>query len=215
MAHLPKRAFSSAHSDDVLLTPTVIDFPACHRSYCTAVFTERYPFVLSNVISPRPSVRVREYIFAQIYHRAFLTTRRRTRKSETGRCLRGPLIVTQRKLLFRNFGHSGPTKCYDTEQIVNTVRRLGRGALPMADLLTPIIRDVHIEPAHEVKKRSISQPVRILLSYDESVFSRASTIAIRLNKYGFYRRRLVVMLTMGASNPLRILYNAHRDLYQS
>ncbi|XP_032683731.1 leishmanolysin-like peptidase [Odontomachus brunneus] len=33
-----------------------------------------------------------------------------------------------------------------------------------------IIHGVHIEPAHEVKKRSISQPVRILLSYDESVF---------------------------------------------
>ncbi|KYN09810.1 hypothetical protein ALC57_18063 [Trachymyrmex cornetzi] len=75
-----------------------------------------------------------------------------------------------------------------------------------------IIHDVHIEPAHEVKKRSISQPVRILLSYDESVFRRASTIAIRLNKYGFYRRRLVVTFTMGVSNPLRILYNAHRDL---
>ncbi|EFN69331.1 hypothetical protein EAG_01071 [Camponotus floridanus] len=35
----------------------------------------------------------------------------------------------------------------------------------------PVIHGVHIEPAHEVKKRSISQPVRILLSYDESVFS--------------------------------------------
>lgn len=33
-----------------------------------------------------------------------------------------------------------------------------------------IIHGVHIEPAHEVKKRSISQPVRILLSYDESVY---------------------------------------------
>ncbi|XP_020293701.1 leishmanolysin-like peptidase, partial [Pseudomyrmex gracilis] len=33
-----------------------------------------------------------------------------------------------------------------------------------------IIHGVHIEPAHEVKKRSINQPVRILLSYDESVF---------------------------------------------
>ncbi|XP_043668427.1 leishmanolysin-like peptidase isoform X3 [Vespula pensylvanica] len=33
-----------------------------------------------------------------------------------------------------------------------------------------VIHGVHIEPAHEVKKRSISQPLRILLSYDESVF---------------------------------------------
>lgn len=33
-----------------------------------------------------------------------------------------------------------------------------------------VIHDVHIEPAHEVRKRSISQPVRILLSYDESVY---------------------------------------------
>ncbi|KYM88875.1 hypothetical protein ALC53_02641, partial [Atta colombica] len=75
-----------------------------------------------------------------------------------------------------------------------------------------IIHDVHIEPAHEVKKRSISQPVRILLSYDESVFRRASTIAIRLNKYGFYRRCLVITLTMGVSNPLPILYNAPGSL---
>ncbi|KYN09808.1 hypothetical protein ALC57_18061 [Trachymyrmex cornetzi] len=130
MAHLPKRAFSSAHSDDVLLTPTVIDFPAWLH------VAERYPFVLSNVISPRPSVRVREYIFAQIYHRTFLTTRRRTRKSEMGRI--------RRKLLFRNFGHSGPAKCCDTEQTVNTVGRLGcevyRDVLPMADLLTPRLR---------------------------------------------------------------------------
>ncbi|CAK9806829.1 Leishmanolysin-like peptidase [Anthophora quadrimaculata] len=33
-----------------------------------------------------------------------------------------------------------------------------------------VIHGVHIEPAHEVKKRSINQPVRILLSYDESVY---------------------------------------------
>jgi len=37
-------------------------------------------------------------------------------------------------------------------------------------LVFQVIHGVHIEPAHEVKKRSISQPVRILLSYDESVF---------------------------------------------
>ncbi|XP_033218855.1 leishmanolysin-like peptidase isoform X2 [Belonocnema kinseyi] len=33
-----------------------------------------------------------------------------------------------------------------------------------------VIHGVHIEPFHEVKKRSISQPLRILLSYDESVY---------------------------------------------
>ncbi|PBC31857.1 Leishmanolysin peptidase [Apis cerana cerana] len=36
--------------------------------------------------------------------------------------------------------------------------------------LLGVIHGVHIEPAHEVRKRSISQPVRILLSYDESVY---------------------------------------------
>ncbi|KYM98198.1 hypothetical protein ALC62_11103 [Cyphomyrmex costatus] len=267
MAHLPKRAFSSAHSDDVLLTPTVIDFPA--------------------VILPRPSVRVREYIFAEIYHHAFLTTRRRTREERNGQ--------DKRELLFRNFGHSRPAKCCDMEQTVNTAGRLGyrayRDVLPMADLLTPsmqlewkvllhstyspdlapsdyylfrsmrvlirqngserihgmwrniatcrshrarskkarahnsaysrvlsgvwyypIIHDVHIEPAHEVKKRSISQPVRILLSYDESVFRCASVTAIHLNKYAFYRHCLVFTLVVNVPNPLRILYNAQRDL---
>ncbi|KYQ48249.1 hypothetical protein ALC60_12577 [Trachymyrmex zeteki] len=118
MAHLPKRAFSLAHSDDVLLTPTIIDFPAA---------------VLSSVISPRLSVHVREYIFAQIYHRAFLTTRR-NEEERNGQ--------DKRKLLFRNFAHSGPAKCCDTEQTVNTAGRLGCGAyrdiLPMADLLTPL-----------------------------------------------------------------------------
>ncbi|KAF7400749.1 hypothetical protein HZH66_005933 [Vespula vulgaris] len=39
-----------------------------------------------------------------------------------------------------------------------------------------VIHGVHIEPAHEVKKRSISQPLRILLSYDESVFRSLSLI---------------------------------------
>nr|XP_034194018.1 leishmanolysin-like peptidase [Osmia lignaria] len=33
-----------------------------------------------------------------------------------------------------------------------------------------VIHGVHIEPVHEVKKRSINQPVRILLWYDESVY---------------------------------------------
>ncbi|XP_021940334.1 leishmanolysin-like peptidase [Zootermopsis nevadensis] len=33
-----------------------------------------------------------------------------------------------------------------------------------------VIGDVHIEPAHVVKKRSIDQPLRILLYYDESVY---------------------------------------------
>jgi hypothetical protein len=33
-----------------------------------------------------------------------------------------------------------------------------------------VIRDVHIEPPHVVKKRSIDQPLRILLYYDESVY---------------------------------------------
>lgn len=33
-----------------------------------------------------------------------------------------------------------------------------------------MIHGVHIEPAHIIKKRSISQPLRILLSYDESVY---------------------------------------------
>lgn len=36
-----------------------------------------------------------------------------------------------------NFGHSKPAKCCDTGQTVNTVGLLSRGALPMADLLTP------------------------------------------------------------------------------
>lgn len=44
------------------------------------------------------------------------------------RHLRGPLIVTQRKLLFRNFGHSGPAKCCDTKRTVNTAEQLGYGA---------------------------------------------------------------------------------------
>lgn len=38
------------------------------------------------------------------------------------------------------------------------------------DFLMQIVHGVHIEPAHEVKKRSISQPLRILLSYDDSVY---------------------------------------------
>lgn len=33
-----------------------------------------------------------------------------------------------------------------------------------------VIHGVNIEPAHIIKKRSISQPLRILLSYDESVY---------------------------------------------
>lgn len=33
-----------------------------------------------------------------------------------------------------------------------------------------VIHGVHIEPAHIIKKRSISQPLRILLSYDDSVY---------------------------------------------
>jgi hypothetical protein len=33
-----------------------------------------------------------------------------------------------------------------------------------------VIHDVHIEPAHIVRKRSIDQPLRILLYYDESVY---------------------------------------------
>ncbi|XP_044592458.1 leishmanolysin-like peptidase isoform X1 [Cotesia glomerata] len=33
-----------------------------------------------------------------------------------------------------------------------------------------VVHGVHIEPAHEVKKRSINQPLRILLFYDESVY---------------------------------------------
>ncbi|XP_015585310.1 leishmanolysin-like peptidase isoform X2 [Cephus cinctus] len=33
-----------------------------------------------------------------------------------------------------------------------------------------VIHGVHIEPAHEVKKRSVNQPLRILLWYDESVY---------------------------------------------
>ncbi|XP_034944355.1 leishmanolysin-like peptidase [Chelonus insularis] len=33
-----------------------------------------------------------------------------------------------------------------------------------------VVHGVHIEPAHVVRKRSISQPLRILLSYDESVY---------------------------------------------
>lgn len=33
-----------------------------------------------------------------------------------------------------------------------------------------VIHGVHIEPEHIIKKRSISQPLRILLSYDESVY---------------------------------------------
>ena len=33
-----------------------------------------------------------------------------------------------------------------------------------------VIHDVHIEPAHIVKKRSLDQPLRILLYYDDSVY---------------------------------------------
>ncbi|KOX80936.1 hypothetical protein WN51_00854 [Melipona quadrifasciata] len=50
-----------------------------------------------------------------------------------------------------------------------------------------VIHGVHIEPAHEVKKRSISQPVRILLSYDESVYrlSYSSCLNLKLIKLVF------------------------------
>lgn len=69
-------------------------------------------------------------------------TDRMRRGEEIGRELkppfeRGPLIAAQRKLLSGNFGHSKPAKCCDTGQTVNTVGLLSRGALPMADLLTP------------------------------------------------------------------------------
>jgi hypothetical protein len=37
-------------------------------------------------------------------------------------------------------------------------------------LLLKVVHGVHIEPEHEVKKRSISQPLRILLHYDDSVY---------------------------------------------
>lgn len=37
-------------------------------------------------------------------------------------------------------------------------------------LLFQVIRDVHIEPVHIMKKRSIDHPLRILLYYDESVY---------------------------------------------
>ncbi|KAL2727784.1 leishmanolysin-like peptidase isoform X2 [Vespula maculifrons] len=46
----------------------------------------------------------------------------------------------------------------------------------LKNFIENVIHGVHIEPAHEVKKRSISQPLRILLSYDESVFRSLSLI---------------------------------------
>lgn len=33
-----------------------------------------------------------------------------------------------------------------------------------------VLHDVHIEPAHIMKKRSVNQSLRILLYYDESVY---------------------------------------------
>ncbi|XP_046658564.1 leishmanolysin-like peptidase [Homalodisca vitripennis] len=33
-----------------------------------------------------------------------------------------------------------------------------------------VVHGVHIEPAHVMKKRSVDQPLRILLYYDESVY---------------------------------------------
>ena len=47
--------------------------------------------------------------------------------------------------------------------------------MPCADVCLSVcclqvIHDVHIEPAHIVKKRSIDQPLRILLYYDDSVY---------------------------------------------
>lgn len=33
-----------------------------------------------------------------------------------------------------------------------------------------VIHGVHIAPAHIIKKRSINQPLRILMVYDESVY---------------------------------------------
>ncbi|KAL2726999.1 leishmanolysin-like peptidase isoform X2 [Vespula squamosa] len=55
-----------------------------------------------------------------------------------------------------------------------TCRRLDTGEFLSGKgeiiITATVIHGVHIEPAHEVKKRSISQPLRILLSYDESVF---------------------------------------------
>lgn len=39
-----------------------------------------------------------------------------------------------------------------------------------ANFSLQVVHGVHIEPAHEVKKRSISQPLRILIHYDDSVY---------------------------------------------
>ncbi|EFN69333.1 hypothetical protein EAG_01073 [Camponotus floridanus] len=139
MAHLPKRAFSSEHSGDMLLTPAVIDFLKLALSHSSVIF---------RVILSRPSALVYANIFARIYHRAFLTTCeknaverdggiRQERKCRTLSRRTEKAEDAQRKLLSGNFGHSKPAKCCDTGQTVNTVGLLSRGALPMADLLTP------------------------------------------------------------------------------
>ncbi|KAJ8706599.1 hypothetical protein PYW07_012677 [Mythimna separata] len=44
---------------------------------------------------------------------------------------------------------------------------MDRGDQP---LIGYVVRGVHIEPAHIVKKRSIDQPLRISIFYDHSVY---------------------------------------------
>lgn len=55
-------------------------------------------------------------------------------------------------------------------------------------ILFQIVHGVHIEPAHEVKKRSINQPLRILLFYDDSVYRQVFHL---LNLYAHISYKLI------------------------
>lgn len=50
-----------------------------------------------------------------------------------------------------------------------------------------VIHGVHIEPLHVIRKRSISQPLRILLVYDNSVY-RLPRINLDLSIIQYYQK---------------------------
>nr|XP_032528100.1 uncharacterized protein LOC116778266 [Danaus plexippus plexippus] len=67
-----------------------------------------------------------------------------------------------------------------------------------------VVRGVHIEPAHVVKKRSIDQPLRISIFYDHSVYRlepekfvviNVSMLATSLNNHLTYKPTVTRLYT--------------------